>query len=488
MTAALCAAATLWVTGAAANGRYPASTQIAFSTDVADPDLVVVRATYGLLVSRDDGSSWRWLCESALGVPSVSVEDPSVALTGSDALVVGLAEGLEVSQDASAGVAGALGCNFACVGGPLASKSIIDLAVTPGAPDTVLALSSSYVFDDAGAASLDTRVWETSDDGAHWTQRGGALDPTVTVTTLDVAASDPARLYVSGTRGFGAARTASLFVSTDGGETWTERPVPIDPTTEVSIFIGGVDPNVADTVYVRSSGVSRLRVTRDAGRSFQVPLTLTGQMLGFAIAPDGSKIYAGSVEDGLFVGATASPSASAGAGGDGGSGNFAFRKVASIHVQCLATRGTELWACSDASSGFAVGVSTNDGSQFAPRLQLDGLASPIACAPSAQGPFACGAVANASQCGGAAFQAVCSTLGGCAGDADAGADANAGAGAGADAGGGAPGLTSDASTDALRTPTPSCGCSVVPGDGSTEIGVVGALAAVAARRRRRRSD
>jgi MYXO-CTERM domain-containing protein len=477
--AALCAAATLTVTGAAANGRYPASTQIAFSTDVADPDLVVVRATYGLLVSRDDGSSWRWLCESALGVPTVSVEDPSVALAGSDALVVGLVEGLEVSQDASGGVAGALGCNFACIGGPLASQSIVDLAGAPRAPDTVLALSSSYVFDDAGAASLDTRVWETSDDGVHWTQRGGALDPTVTVTTLDVAASDPARLYVSGTRGFGAARTASLFVSTDGGETWTERPVPFDPTTEVSIFIGGVDPNVADTVYVRSSGVSRLRVTRDAGRSFQVPLTLTGQMLGFAIAPDGSKVYAGSVEDGILVGATAGT----GTGEDGGDGNFAFRKVSSIHVQCLATRGTELWACSDASSGFAVGVSTNDGSQFAPRLQLDGLASPIACAPNAQGPFACGAVANASQCVGAAFQAVCTTLGGCAG-----ADADAGAGAGTGADGGAPGLTSDASTEALRTPTPSCGCSAVPGDGSTEIGAVGALAAVAARRRRRRSD
>jgi len=63
MAAALCAAATLWVTGAAANGRYPASTQIAFSTDVADPDLVVVRAVLPKPAPRDETavipSDWR---------------------------------------------------------------------------------------------------------------------------------------------------------------------------------------------------------------------------------------------------------------------------------------------------------------------------------------------------------------------------------------------------------------------------------------------
>ena len=135
-----------------------------------------------------------------------------------------------MSQDASGGVAGALGCNFACVGGALAAQSIVDLAVRPGAP-AHRARAELVVRLRRRAAPLRSirASGETSDDGAHWTQRGAALDPTVTVTTIDVAASDPARLYVSGTRGFGAARTASLFVSTDGGETWTERPVPFDP-------------------------------------------------------------------------------------------------------------------------------------------------------------------------------------------------------------------------------------------------------------------
>jgi hypothetical protein len=466
IAAALCGSALLSAKNAVANGRYPAATQVVlFSPDASDPDLVVVRTTYGLLVSRDHGTSWRWVCESALGVPSVSIEDPSVVLTANDALVVGLAEGLEVSAD-SPDAGSALGCSFACVAGPLAGQSVADLATAP--PHTVLALTSTYVFDDAGMASRDTRIWESDDDVARWTVRGGAFDPTVSVTTLDVAPGDPERLYLSGTRGFGAVRTASLFVSTDGGETWTERPMPFDPTTEVSVFIGAVDPSNADRIYVRSSGASRLYVTVDAGRSFQVPLALTGQMLGFAIAADGSMVYAGSIEDGLVVAARD--------GGDDAERGLAFHKASSIPVRCLATHGSELWACSDPSSGFSVGVSIDEGGHFAARVPLSNLPRPVTCASNPQGPFACGASANASQCSGETFQAECATLGGCGEDA-ATSDRS-----------GAPDLTADASEQAARAPSTSCGCSLVRGEGPTDVGAACAAAAIVMCWRRRRSD
>lgn len=479
IAAAACAAGLLSSGEAAANGRYPASTQIVFSRDAAYPDLVVVRTTYGLLISRDAGATWRWLCESALGVPTVSVEDPSIALTAHDALVVGLVEGLDVSHDQ--------GCNFGCVDGPLAGQSIVDLAVRSDAPGTVLALSSSFLFADAGSPdaaksfSLDNRIWQSQDDGVHWTELG-AVDPTVSVTTLDVAGSDPQRLYVSGTRGFGSSRSASLFVSTDDGASWVERPMPFDPTTEVEVFIGAVDPSAADRVYLQSSGVSRLYVTNDAGRSFQVPLTLTGQMLGFAIAPDGTTVYAGSEEDGLFAAAaTLDPDA-----------GLAFQKVSSIHVQCLAAHGTELWACSDEESGFVVGASspgagsasTKGATSFVPKLHNGGLAGPVACAPSepsTQGSFACQADANASQCAGASFAALCTALSGCTAD-DGGATDRADAGTLNLAGPGAPSLV-------LPVRSPSCGCSTLGARGdATALAVASALSAIALRRRRRRSD
>jgi hypothetical protein len=188
-------------------------------------------------------------------------------------------------------------------------------------------------------------------------------------------------------------------------------------------------------------------------------------MLGFAIATDGSTVYAGSVEDGLFVAPR----------GDG-DGGLAFHKASSIPVQCLATLGSELWACSDQAKGFSAGVSMDEGAHFAARLPLSDLRSPVPCAPDPQGPFACGASANASQCGCATFQTVCATIGGCAEDAAA------------SDGSGAPDLAANASAQAVRAPLASCGCSLVRDEGPTDVRVACAVAAVAMCRRRRRSD
>ncbi len=163
--------------------------------------------------------------------------------------------------------------------------------------------------------------------------------------TLEVAKSDPQRIYVSGVRGSGGTRTASLFVSTDAGTTWTERAIPFLPTVESGVYIGAVDPTNSDLVYLRTDGSSRLLVTSDAGGTFQVAsfptadggtsASLNGYMLGFALSADGSKVYAGDVEDGVFVGSR---------------GGLGFVHRSNIHVECLTAHGSgsELsGACSD---------------------------------------------------------------------------------------------------------------------------------------------
>src|ERR1700730_7144899 len=55
---------------ASANGRFPASNQIVFSP--SDSNLVVARTTYGILPSHDNGTTWGYLCEEALGLPAVA--------------------------------------------------------------------------------------------------------------------------------------------------------------------------------------------------------------------------------------------------------------------------------------------------------------------------------------------------------------------------------------------------------------------------------
>jgi hypothetical protein len=394
---------------AGANGRFPQSNAIVFSPH--DPTLVMTRATFGLLISHDDGVTWPWVCESAIGISAQ--EDPSYGLTEGDAIVGGLWEGVSVSSDT--------GCNWAFAGGALAGQHIVDLVVRADDPHAVLVLSGTWLPNaappDGGDIYYQSQVFQTTDDGAHWSALGVPIDPSVTVSTLEVAPSDPTRFYVSGTRGSGAGLTAQLFVSTNSGATWTERAVPLIPSIESAFYIGAVDPTNSDLVYLRTDIQSRLLVTTNAGASFQVSSfvgadggtapSLAGAMYGFALSPDGATIYAGGTGvDGLFVGAR-------------GATSLVHRS--NIDVVCLAARSGELWACSDQASGLVVGVSTDNGATFAPRFQLDQVA----------GVLQCGADATVAQCE-AQYPAQCKLLDGCAGS-DGGVDGGEGAGS-ADAG------------------------------------------------------
>jgi hypothetical protein len=469
VTGALVGVVALLTPGSAwGNGRFPAANQIVLSP--SDPNVVLVRTTYGILPSSDHGTTWAFLCEEALGISQMAIVDPALALTAGDALVAGLRYGgLNVSTDT--------GCNWRCAGEQLAGEWIVDVAVRPNAPHTVVALTSTLL--DAGGGQ-HVQAFQSVDDGATWTPLGMPLDPSIQVTTIEVAASDPHRLYVSATRGFGPQRTASLFVSIDDGTTWTEHVTPLDTALEVSVYIAGVDPLDADRVYLRTQGKSRLLVTLDAGQSFQIPLVFEGQMLGFALSPDGSKVFAGGDVDGLMVGDRASMSfasqPSIVLGSDGG--------PTKLYVQCLATRGSELWACADESNGFIAGVSTDDGATFAPKLHLNSVRAPIRCCASAPGALACGADSGGAQCSGDPFTSLCLNVG-CAGDGMW----DAAAAACSDAEAAAPSTAGPTEKVGHRGAS-ACGCVLAPSRSDGALDTLGLLCAGALRRvvRRRAPD
>ena len=340
---------------ARANGRFPAANQLVVGP--SDPNLLAVRTTFGLLVSHDKGANFDWICETALGYSGV--QDPSVGLTASGALTVGTFGGLLVSPDT--------GCSWSFAGA-LTKLPIDDVVVRGDTPSTALALTRKHTGDDdAGAPLYTTQIYATADDGASWAKLGAPLDPIALTYTIEVARSDPQRLYVSGLKGTGTSAQAFLFVSTDTGATWTPRPIPLDAATERAPFIAAVDPAKPDIVYVRTSGpvANRLLVTTNAGQSWDVKYT-GGQMLGFALAPDGSKVYLGGPSDGVQVASTA---------------DFQFTKKSAVAVQCLTANGGTLYACSnDKNGGFAVGASTDDGATFTPKLHLTTIRGAIVCA------------------------------------------------------------------------------------------------------------
>jgi hypothetical protein len=407
--AALAGAAALLLSfPAAANGRFPQSNQYAFSP--SDNDLIVLRTSYGILTSHDNGTTWTFVCEDALGFnTATSLVDPPIGVTENNSLLVGVpsggsALGLNVSPD--------VGCNWNCIS-PVIGQYVVDLTVRPDTPAGAVAVTSTDISQDAAISVFGNQVFETTDNGATWNAIGKAIDKTVAVTAIEVAKTDPNRLYVAGTRGF-ALQKAVLFVSVDKGQTWIEGDLSsdqYDPSMEVSIFIGGVDPTNAGRLYLRSQGqagggLSRLTtvtVGADGTPSFATTdvfqvsglehgtARLAGEILGFALSADGSKVYVGTEEDGLWVAQTS---------------DMKFSKNSSILVQCLATRGAELWACGPAVDGFIAGVSTDDGKTFTAKLPTIGdLTGPIACTQNPKGA-ACGQTANSSQCG-AAWEAFC---------------------------------------------------------------------------------
>ena len=491
MRSALLAAATASIalavtTPAAANGRFPAANQLLFSP--SNSQLVIERTTFGLLRSEDYGATWSWLCEDALGLPPTSNEDPSLALCKSDSLLAGLSLGLEVSPD--------LGCSWSTQGGVLAGQLVTDLDVPPGTPDTALAITSTFEPDagaDGGQGYIQ-HIFTSTDDGAHWAVTG-TIDPGATVTTLEVAPTDPQRIYVSAYRGEGMTRTTSIFVSKDGGQTWTEHPTPLDPNTETAVYIAAVDPNNEDLVYVRSAGASRLFVTSDGASTFQVAFVLpeSDQMLGFALSQDGSKVFLGGKNVGLFSASAA---------------NLQFTSVLQpapdggtrvLHVQCLATHGADLWACSDEPSGFIAGVSQDDGATFTAKLHLTTIAGPAAC-PAGTTSSMCTETDNDAAIPYNPFDSLCTNLGACydAGPPlplqlaceDAGACGSTSSSGGGSSGAGSGSSSSsgnDGGTSGSGSPgKSSCGCSVVGGGGAAGALAGVGVALLAVRRRRRR--
>lgn len=336
-----------------ANGRFPAANHLV--TYPRDPSRILLRATFGFLFSADRGQTWDWVCERAIGYSGS--QDPPIGVLANGTVAATLFEGLTESSDN--------GCTWGFAKGSLDKQVMIDVAVRPDHPEAAVAITGTFVGEDDAGTRYRSEIYETKDEGATWNPLGTAVDQRFVVETLDVAPSDPQRLYVSAIKGAGANTTGHLFVSTNAGATWTERAIPMDASFERAPFIAAVDPVNADRVYVRTHGPAdnRLLVTDDAGKTFR-EVFRGGPLLGFALADNGGKVFLGGPRDGLRVASRT---------------DLTFTQKSALQVECLMSSGTTLFACSNESQGFLVGASEDEGATFKPLLRLSTIRGQLAC-------------------------------------------------------------------------------------------------------------
>ena len=412
-----------------ANGRFPQAQQIEHVP--GDPNTVYLRATFGILVSKDGGKTWRWICERAIGYEGQW--DPEIAVTRDGTLWVGLELGLTSSKD---------GCTFERVP-ELEGETVKDLTVD-GKAETVYVATGQpgkkgHVWRHKTGGDASTNPWE----------KLAELDD-VNVMTIDVAPSNSNRVYISG-EPYSTIR-GQIYRSDDGGKTFKTDigdggAASSGLKAEGPFFIGAIDKQDPNRMLVRHLHAhgSDLLLSKDAGRTFENVLSIKSAMFGFAWSDDGKTYWAASglKTDGIFR------------SDDRGAH---FERVSNEGVLCLHSAPNTLFVC---GNPFTYGQTT-----IARSDDRGATVTPVAKFADIQGALACTNVCA---------DAWPATQASIVAPPDAGSEE-------------APvrrtKRRSDAGMEAVDQPRSTCGCEVVGAPTSRSTGVVALLTLLLVVRRR----
>jgi hypothetical protein len=284
VVALLCPAAAL------ANGRPPLTNGVHFRP--GDNQALYVATTFGLLVSHDDGCSFRWICEQSIGYDGMF--DPKYRIAADGAIFATTFSGLRVSRDG--------GCSFVTA---TADQPVSD----PGRiADTWIEAIDIGPTGDVWVATADSgkpnNVYRSTDDGRTFEPRG-MRSPAIWWKSLAIAPSRAGRIYATGYQVAGTLMdggptppTAHFEISDDDGARWSESPLAgVSFGSTPLVYVVGVDPTHPDVVFMSSSGANLpsgdlLYRSTDGGVTWTEVLATAGPILDLAIGPTANILVA----------------------------------------------------------------------------------------------------------------------------------------------------------------------------------------------------
>ena len=347
---------------AAANGRPPGTSTIHFRR--GQEREIAAGMSFGLLLSRDNGATWSWMCETAVGYGGTY--DPDYEFTSTGALFATTFTGLKVQRD---------GCVFQ----PQSGANFVS-TITQGT-DGRLYYGAAEPAQSGSPG--DAKIYRSATDGATWVP--STMPPGMVGdwwSSLEVAPSSPSRLYLSGYRFVsspsGNVKQFLLFRSDDAGDTWQQLPTTQLATMPNStIEIAGISYTDPDLVFARvkladNSISDAIYRSADAGATWTTtPILTKASSISFLVRRSGELLAATQT-----LGAVRST--------DNG---VTWLDLASPpHINCLAENGAgEVWACTQnyggvqaMADGYGIMKST-DLATWSPVLRYQDIKAPVAC-------------------------------------------------------------------------------------------------------------
>ncbi len=345
---------------AVANGRDPFISTINFRA--GDNTKVMAGATFGLLRSEDNGSTWQWYCEKTVGYGGTYDPDyvyANSATSGQHYVFATTFDGLKVMRD---------DCTFA--------------ATPPGMTFvTHVARGSDGAIYFSASDPNDTKIYKSTDEGVTF-PTSVSLPNTADAwwQTLETAPSDSQRLYLSGYRlpkkctstssnpgtlctlpaecpggSCEAQKEFLLYKSVNGGGAFTALPTtdfaPVSQNSAIEIV--GIDHSNANIVYARvtlesSTSGDSIYKSSNGGATWTKILTKSSNIggLAFLVRYDGSCV-AGTRDIGAWQST--------------GCNTTWTDLTTAPHIGCLAENTAhEVWACTQNNASVQLGI-TADG-------------------------------------------------------------------------------------------------------------------------------